>query len=131
MDDTSPLIRYTPAQITNDTTTGWTSYCIANDWRCDEHSAHATGFDGATFAFSFWGVGINLYGNLTLGMNFTLAVDGTPQTINPGSGADGQTLAAVQGLSAGQHTALLTAKKGGSSSLLTFDRALVVLGSAT
>lgn len=63
-------------------------------------------------------------------MNFTLAVDGTPRTINPGSGADGQTLVEVQGLSAGQHTALITTKKGGSQSLLTFDRAMVVLGNA-
>ena len=63
-------------------------------------------------------------------MNFTLAVDGTPRSVNPGTGADGQTLAEVQGLSAGQHTALITTKKGASSSLLTFDRAVVQMGNA-
>ncbi|KIM29252.1 hypothetical protein M408DRAFT_121432 [Serendipita vermifera MAFF 305830] len=131
VDNTSPVIRYTPTQVTNDSNTGWTSYCIADNWRCDEHSAHATGLDGATFAFSFWGVGVNLYGNLTLGMNFTLAIDGSPRAINPGSGQDGQTLAEVQGLSAGQHTALITTIRGGSQSLLTFDKATITMGSAT
>jgi hypothetical protein len=64
-------------------------------------------------------------------MNFTLAVDGTDQGTAPGSGGDGQTLAVVGGLVEGEHTAVVTAHKGASQSLLTFDRAVVVLGGAT
>jgi hypothetical protein len=87
--------------------------------------------DGATFALSFWGTSLTLYGNLTLGMNFTLAVDGTDKVVSPGTGGDGQTLAVVGGLTEGQHTAVVTAHKGASQSLLTFDKAVVLLGGAT
>lgn len=60
-----------------------------------------------------------------------MQVDGTEKGINPGSGSDGQVLAKLEGLKEEQHTLVVTAKKGGSGSLLVFDRAEVVLGSAT
>lgn len=64
-------------------------------------------------------------------MNFTLTVDEVDKVVSPGSGNDGQTLAVVGGLTEGQHTAVVTAHKGASQSLLTFDKAVVLLGSPT
>jgi hypothetical protein len=85
---------------------------------------------GATFAFSFWGTSLTIYGNVTLGMNITLTLDGNAKSVNPG-GSDGQTLAQLQNLSAAQHTVGVTTVRGSPQSTLTFDRAVVGLGSAT
>jgi hypothetical protein len=85
---------------------------------------------GATFALSFWGTSLTLYGNVTLGMNITLTLDGNAQSVNPG-GADGQTLAHLQNLNATQHVVGVTTVSASSQSTLTLDRAVVGLGSAT
>jgi hypothetical protein len=80
---------------------------------------------------SFWGTSLTLYGNVTLGMNITLTLDGNTQSVNPGGGSDDQTLAQLENLSAAQHTVGVTTVSGSSQSTFTLARAVVGLGSAT
>ncbi|KAG8815591.1 hypothetical protein FRC18_001429 [Serendipita sp. 400] len=141
IDDSSPVIRYTPnptfaVNIFPDPLLNWSPVCGAIDAseRCDDHSAHVTGLDGAKFALSFFGTGINLFGNLTLGTTFSMNIDGNTVSngLSRGEGADSQILAKVSGLSPALHTLILTVKKGEDiRGLFTFDYAQVLVGNAT
>ena len=82
---------------------------------------------GAKFSLSFYGRGITLFGNVSVGMSFELMLDDTPQNVS----SSGQTLAELTNLNMGQHTIILTTKQGGSQSSLWFDKAVVDLGTAT
>ncbi|KAG8800687.1 hypothetical protein FRC16_002287 [Serendipita sp. 398] len=141
IDDSSPVIRYTPnptfaVNIFPDPLLNWSPVCGAIDAseRCDDHSAHVTGLDGAKFALSFFGTGINLFGNLTLGTTFSMNIDGNTVSngLSGGEGADSQILAKVSGLSPALHTLILTVKKGEDiRGLFTFDYAQILVGNAT
>lgn len=128
VDDTSPIIRYNPPGSISDNTKGWSVVCDAILWRCDEHSAHVTGMDGATLALTFYGTAIHLAGNVTLGMSATYTLDGNAVTSGTTADSTSQELAKFENLPLGQHTLILTTKIGGAQSTLTFDYATVVLG---
>ncbi|KAG8817686.1 hypothetical protein FRC17_011129 [Serendipita sp. 399] len=141
IDDTSPIIRYTPnptfaPNVFPDPATNWSPICDRIDAaeRCDDHSAHVTGMEGAKLAFSFFGTGINLFGNVTLETTFSLTID--ENTVSNGlsgnEGAESQILAKVSGLSPAVHTLILTVKKGTDlRGLFTFDYAQVLIGNVT
>ncbi|KAG8800931.1 hypothetical protein FRC20_002698 [Serendipita sp. 405] len=140
VDDSSPLLRYTPQPVFNtnvspDAYAAWSPVCNAQGGtsRCDDHSAHLTGLDGAKVALSFYGIGLEFYGNVTLGLRVQVTVDGNLLGDNSGLGngdSNQNLLKKVDGLSLGQHTVVFTVQAGADRSLLTFDYAKVIVGHA-
>ena len=97
--------------------------------RCDENTAHVTGMEGstrvltlyyythlsnpvsslgATLAFTFYGTGIRLAGNFTLGMTASYTIDGNSATPDTTANITSQSLATFERLSLGRHTLFLT-----------------------
>ncbi|KAG8808225.1 hypothetical protein FRC17_004049, partial [Serendipita sp. 399] len=108
---------------------------------CDDHSAHLTGLDGARVALSFYGVGLEFYGNVTLGLKVQVTVDGTlvEPTSNVvvgggvqvgGANSEQNLLTTVSGLPIGQHAVVFTVQAGADRSLLTFDKLRIIVGHA-
>ena len=85
--------------------------------RCDENTAHVTGMEGstrvltlyyythlsnpvsslgATLAFTFYGTGIRLAGNFTLGMTASYTIDGNSATLDTAANITSQSLATLK-----------------------------------
>ncbi|KAG8809658.1 hypothetical protein FRC17_003348 [Serendipita sp. 399] len=156
VDDSSPLLRYTPNPVFNpnvfpDPYTNWSPLCAvqgseAGGSRCDDHSAHSTGLNGARLAISFYGVAVEFYGNVTLGLNVQVTLDGTVIEPTPdytgainnrtgivlgGANPARNLLMALSGFPIGQHTVVFTVQAGADRSLLMFDKLRLIIGHAT
>lgn len=106
LDDSSPLISYSPPNVWLDTP--------ANDTLTKFYSAgslHTTAVDGAAAHFSFNGTGVWLYGGLRPDYGFyTFLVDGVQVLQGDARAADpelGHILAGISGLPMGEHTVQL------------------------
>ncbi|KAJ3488315.1 hypothetical protein NLJ89_g11628 [Agrocybe chaxingu] len=149
IDDSSPSVAYSPFRDTlgaPNPTAGWNPYYDPNGYAASPGqlangtSLHITSLNGAALAVQWTGTGVQLFGNTT-NAAYTVALDGVPISPFPNasttatspapsaSSASGL-LADIQGLPDVPHTITLTALiSSGStsgSSMLVFDRAVVL-----
>lgn len=113
VDDSSPLITYSPSNAWTDTPSNDTAVKTYFD-----ASLHTTSTKGASASFKFNGTGVWLYGGhrSTYG-NYLIAVDG--KNVTAGSAKSSKTqvkqaLGGSSGLKMGEHTVTLTNEGGGS-----------------
>jgi len=112
LDDSSPLISYSPSGAWTDTPKGDT---LAQSYSAQ--SLHSASQNGATASFSFNGTGVWLYGGARSNYgSYSVQIDGKP--ISQGSAASssdsvGKLLGGTAGLDMGPHTVVLTNGGGG------------------
>ena len=122
MDDSSPLITYSPAGAWIDTPSNYTS---VKSYQAQ--SMHTTFQQGASATFKFNGTGVWLFGGMRSDYgSLSLQIDG--KEVNSRSAQANlptfqQVLASAMNLTMGEHTAVLTATTGGPIDLdsVTFE----------
>lgn len=111
MDDSSPLISYSPSGAWIDTPSNDT---IVKSYAAQ--SLHTTSQQGASATFKFNGTAVWLFGGMRFNYGtYSLQVDGKAVTSGSASSSDakvGQLLASATDLTMGEHTAVLTATEG-------------------
>ncbi|KAF4620281.1 hypothetical protein D9613_000204 [Agrocybe pediades] len=136
VDDTSPLISYSPFRDTLSVPNlgaGWNPYYNESGFASslgevgNGTSLHITSLDGASLGFQWRGTGIQLAGNVTFA-SYEVMVDG--QSIPSSPSSDGTTLLNVTGLPDALHNITLTAhispgQNPANSSMLVFDKAII------
>ncbi|TFY60552.1 hypothetical protein EVJ58_g5079 [Rhodofomes roseus] len=112
LDDSSPLITYSPSNAWTDTPANDTTASLYFD-----SSLHTTSTKGATASFAFNGTGVWLYGGLRSNYgSYQLSVDGSKVASGSAKSTTTQLkriLGGTSGLRMGEHTVSLTNEGGG------------------
>lgn len=147
VDDTSPLVLYTPPADGTAAPAGWASRCAApgpSTAQCVGTSLHVTSADGAALSLRWNGTAVALYGffptsaaGFPASVSYSVALDGTATTnyasaLAPDADPAKSILAAFADLTNGEHSVQLTLHSsptpGDPSVSLQFDRAVLTAG---
>jgi len=131
LDDSSPLITYSPATAWTDTPANDTTASLYFD-----SSLHTTSTKGASASFAFNGTGVWLYGGLRSNYgSYQVSIDG--MQVAEGSAKSAQTelkhvLCGLSGLQMGEHMVTLTNEGGGPVDIdsVVFETTAGIAGSS-
>ncbi|KAF9650651.1 hypothetical protein BDM02DRAFT_3127622 [Thelephora ganbajun] len=138
IDNTSPTIRYVPFlpnTVAQDATLGWTPYYTNSGFPStsglvgDGTSLQISSKNGSLFSVTWFGTGIDLYGNTTGCATFEVSLDrksGGGGPVNALVNSSSNLLVSFSNLRLDNYTVTLTAQTLSSpSSFIAFDRAVI------